>query len=103
MWNGIPTIRKELAESLINHFGLSQREAAEKLGLTPSAICQYLSKRRGNIEIIDQKIQQEIMISAERILKQGSSTVASETCRICQILRTSSSYTLFINIHEVEE
>jgi len=52
IWNGIPSIRKELAEALIKEFGLSQRDAAEKLGLTPSAVCQYLSKKRGKTDLL---------------------------------------------------
>jgi len=42
IWEGLPFIRKELAKSLIYNFGLCQREAAELLGLTPAAVCQYL-------------------------------------------------------------
>ncbi|MCX6667314.1 MAG: transcriptional regulator, partial [Euryarchaeota archaeon] len=53
MWNGLPVIRREIAEKMINNFGLSQKDAAEKLGVTPAAICQYLSKKRGKLNIID--------------------------------------------------
>ena len=51
MWNGLPVIRKEIAESMINDYGLTQKETAEKLGLTPAAICQYVSRKRGRINI----------------------------------------------------
>jgi uncharacterized protein len=87
LWNGIPTIRKELAEMMIKHFGLSQREAAEKLGLTPSAICQYLSKKRGKINIFDESIIEQLTISADRIIKNDGSVVEIETCRICRLVR----------------
>ena len=46
MWSGLPVIRKGFAESMINDFGLSQKEAAEKLGITPAAVCQYLSNKQ---------------------------------------------------------
>jgi hypothetical protein len=85
LWNGLPLIRKEIAESLITNFGLSQKEAAEKLGLTPAAVCQYLSHKRGNRTIDDQELLQEIKLSAERILNYTDDTV-KETCRICRIL-----------------
>ena len=94
LWNGIPTIRKELAEILIKQFGLSQREAAEKLGLTPSAICQYLSKKRGKTDIIDETIIKEITISAERIIKNNGSYVIIETCRICQLVQKNKQFPL---------
>ncbi len=89
IWNGIPAIRKELAETMIKQFGLSQRETAEKLGLTPAAICQYLSKKRGKNDTFDQTIIKEITISAERIMKNDGSDVVIETCRICRLIQKS--------------
>jgi len=87
IWNCIPAIRKELAEALIKQYGLSQRETAEKLGLTPAAICQYLSKKRGKTDIFDDTIIEEITISAQRIMQNNGSTVIVETCRICKIVQ----------------
>jgi len=87
IWNGIPAIRKELAETLIKEFGLSQREAAEKLGLTPAAICQYLSKKRAKTDVFDETIIHEITISAQRIMKNDGIDVVIETCRICQLVQ----------------
>jgi hypothetical protein len=95
IWNGIPVIRKEIAERMIKTYGLSQRQAAEKLGLTPSAVCQYVSNKRGKIEIIDNGISNEITISAERIIKNGSTHLVIETCRICRLIQQSKGYYLF--------
>ena len=96
LWNGIPTIRKELAEILMKQFGLSQREAAEKLGITPSAVCQYLSKKRGKTDFFDDTIIQEITISAERIMKNNGTDVVIETCRICRLVqKNKNSVSLF--------
>ena len=85
MWNGLPFIRKEIAESLITNFGLSQKDAADKLGITPAAVCQYLSHKRGNKNIDDQDLVKEINLSAERILNSTEGNVIEETCRICRI------------------
>lgn len=87
MWNGLPVIRKELAESMITNFGLTQKEAATKLGITPAAVCQYVAKKRGKIKIIDGGVLEEIKISAQRIIKNETIVVVPETCRICKILR----------------
>jgi len=87
MWNGLPVIRKEIAESMITNFGLNQKEAAEKLGVTPAAICQYLSHKRGNVKIDDQGLIKEINLSTERILNNTDTNVIEETCRICKIFR----------------
>ena len=89
IWKGLPAIRKEIAESMITNFGLTQKETAEKLGLTPAAVCQYISKKRGKIEIINKHILKEINISAERIIKSNNGiSVTSETCRICKIMKS---------------
>ena len=85
MWNGLPLIRKELAECMITNFGLNQKDAAEKLGITPAAVCQYLSHKRGNKELGDQELIKEINLSAERILNSTEGNVVEETCRICRI------------------
>ena len=95
MWNGLPVIRREIAESMINDFGLSQKETAEKLGITPAAVCQYVSRKRGRIEISDNAVLKEIKISAENIIEANGKSVLSETCRICKILRVSKDYDLF--------
>jgi predicted transcriptional regulator len=92
LWIGIPTIRRELAETMIKQFGLSQREAAEKLGITPSAVCQYISKKRGKINILDKSIIEQLTVSAERILKNDDSVVVIETCRICRLVRKSKEF-----------
>jgi predicted transcriptional regulator len=92
LWLGIPTIRRELAETLIKQFGLSQRETAEKLGITPSAVCQYLSKKRGKNDIFDDSIVEELAISAERIIKNDEEAVVLETCRICQLIQKSKEF-----------
>jgi hypothetical protein len=86
MWNGLPVIRKEIAESMINNFGLNQKETAKKLGVTPAAVCQYLSNKRGKIKIVDVDILNEIKHSAETIIEHEEKAVVSETCRICKIL-----------------
>jgi len=41
---------------MINDFGLNQKEAADKLNLTPAAVCQYLSRKRGKISITEEEI-----------------------------------------------
>ena len=94
-WNGLPVIRREIAESMINKFGLSQKETALKLGLTPAAVCQYISKKRGKIKIIDEKILNEIDKSAKIIIDKGPNSTVNETCRICKIMRSEGLFQFF--------
>ena len=95
MWSGLPVIRKEIAESMINDYGLSQKEAAEKLGITPAAVCQYVSRKRGKIDISDKDVLSEIKISAQSIIDNGDGHILKETCRICKLLRSSKQFSLF--------
>jgi len=92
IWYGIPVIRREIAFCLINNFGLSQKEAAEKLGITPSAVSQYVSKKRGKITIMDEKIINEIKLSAKKINEKGELVLNSELCKICKILKSEGFF-----------
>ena len=95
IWSGLPIIRKGIAESMISDFGLSQKETAEQLGITPAAVCQYVSNKRGKTDIKDENIMNEIKKSAGNILKNKSNSIISETCRICKILRSSKQFSLY--------
>jgi len=92
MWNGLPVIRKEIAESMITNYDLTQKEAAEKLGITPAAVCQYLSNKRGKIKILDEDILGEIKKSANHIIQNNNAAVVTETCRICRLLRSKGVF-----------
>ena len=85
LWNGLPVIRKEIAESMINVYGLKQNEVAKKLCVTPAAVSQYLSGKRAKVRVIDEEVSKEINKSAERIIKKGGKILVSETCRLCKI------------------
>lgn len=92
LWNNLPVIRKEIAECMITNFGLNQKEAAEKLGITPAAVCQYLGHKRGNITIDDPDLIREIILSAERLINKSNASVIEETCRICGIFVAKGIY-----------
>ena len=98
MWNGLPVIRREIAESMINEHKLNQKQAAEKLGVTPAAISQYLSGKRGKVKIIDEKILKEIHISAKRIIEHGENVVIAETCRLCKIMRQRGLFSFYCDV-----
>jgi len=44
-------MRAEMVSRLVNERGLSQSEAARRLGVTRAAISQYVSRKRGGIEV----------------------------------------------------
>ena len=98
MWNGLPVIRKEIAVSMINDYGLNQKETAEKLDITPAAVCQYLSKKRGRPHIFNEIILSEIKLSAKNIIENGNGCIIPETCRICKLVKNSAEPDLFHKI-----
>jgi predicted transcriptional regulator len=94
VWNGLPIIRKGIALSMINDYGLNQKETAEKLGISQSAVSQYLSGKRGNINITDKEIKKEIKKSAGKIIQLGDESSVSETCRLCKIFTSKKLFNL---------
>lgn len=84
VWTVLPCIRKKIAENLIEK-GLKQKEVAEKLGVSTAAVSQYISDKRGNASILNNKIEKEIKKSAESIL--NGEDVVDEICRICKIIK----------------
>ena len=96
IWNVLPIIRKEIAVSMINDYDLSQTETAEKLGISPAAVSQYLSGKRGKINVNDKEISKEINKSVKRIIQQGDKILVSETCRLCKIFTSRNLFPLEI-------
>jgi len=89
VWHILPVIRKEFTKSLIENHGFNQRKIASKLGITEAAVSRYLSGKRGNIEIPSDKILKEIKASASQIAHGNRKIVMQETCRICNLLKSS--------------
>ena len=98
IWYILPSIRREITKSLLKN-GLSQREAAKKLGITDAAVSQYLSEKRGRVEINDKKILGAIKNSAKRIISGNESTMMLETCRICNLIKSSKTMPRLYKTH----
>ena len=87
-WDVLPVIRKELLFCIVHNFGLSQKEAAEKMGLTPAAISYYKCHKRGIPIINDENIMNEINFSAALIVQKGETAASSEICKICKLINS---------------
>jgi len=90
VWYILPIIRKEFTKSLIKDHGLTQRKAAEKLGITEAAISQYISKKRGDLKISNPTIQKEIKVSTKRIANGNAEIMKIEICRVCRLLQAKA-------------
>ena len=67
VWYILPVIRKEFARMMVEEGNLSQKQAAEKLGLTEPAISQYLNSKRGSEMDFNPEITREIRKIAKEL------------------------------------
>ena len=87
VWDILPCIRRDLAKNMIE-FGLNETEIADKIGVTTSAVSQYLSNKRGTSTSFDHDIQEEIKKSAQKIM--GGENEIKEICRICSLVKVKN-------------
>ncbi|MBI2655097.1 hypothetical protein HYX06_01595 [Candidatus Woesearchaeota archaeon] len=83
----LPAIRRELARTLIKDHNLSQKEAANILGLTEAAISQYQHSKRAKEVVFSDNVTDEIRKSADKILsdKKNKQRVIAEMYRISSL------------------
>jgi len=78
----LPPMRAEMVSRLVQKQGLSQSDAAKKLGVTRAAVCQYLSRKRGAGEVtISTELDQMIDRWALAVVT-GESDL--NLCDVCQ-------------------
>lgn len=90
IWYILPQIRADLAKELVKK-NMRQKEIAEKLSITPSAVSQYLHKKRGEKMKMPAKYRKRIMEIAEEIKNAASDKKISKL--ICQCCMESRSKT----------
>ena len=86
VWDVLPAIRAAIAEELVN-CGLSQQEIARELDMAPSAVSQYLSKKRGYRIVFDDDVKQSIRMLAEDMKADRVDNLEERICSICQQMR----------------
>jgi predicted transcriptional regulator len=90
LWYILPQIRADIARELISR-GMSQKEAAQRLGITPSAVSQYLSKKRAGKVKLPADYSKLIKNAVDEIMRNGSDEALSVTiCKCCAKSRGGS-------------
>ena len=90
VWNLLPAIRREIAISLIKEQKLSQKEVAERLGLSEAAVSRYINGKRGGLGILkNENVKNQINKSAKKIVKGDEEVVINETCQVCKLLQSN--------------
>jgi predicted transcriptional regulator len=90
----LPVFRAMVAESLIGSHGLTQTEAAERLGITQAAISQYVAEKRGYLKTRMGALSTIINPIAEDYARKlavpngAEGPVVLDFCKVCPILVT---------------
>lgn len=69
VWYLIPAIRRELTKILIKDHGLTQKKVSDILGLTESAVSQYIKSKRANTLQFNSDEMEKIKEYADKIMK----------------------------------
>ena len=85
----MPAMRAIIAKSLVETYGLSQKQAAQKLGTTQPAISQYKRGLRGfktDIFLKNQKLMEMVIDIGKRVStgELTKETVTIELFRLCE-------------------
>ncbi len=90
VWYLIPALRKELSKIFIKNYGLNQKEISKILGITESAVSQYIKDKRGNdlkFNLIELKT---INNFAKKIFEDKKNSM-KHFYELCSALRRSKS------------
>ncbi len=87
VWYLLPQIRADLALELVAT-GMTQSEAAKRLGVTPAAVSQYIHKKRGRQLPRSQVYNEEIKAAVQKICEEASrEELYKIVCNCCHQLQ----------------
>jgi predicted transcriptional regulator len=90
----MPAVRAYIARRLIEKHEFTQVSAAEKLGLTQSAMSRYLTSNRGTRTSLSDEVTHILEMIAEDLADQDSQSTMTieQTCMICLSMRRSGDF-----------
>jgi hypothetical protein len=95
----LPIFRAIVAKELVKTYGLTQLQAAKKLGTTQAAISQYISSKRAfkgaeHVDLILPKIQAMANETAKRLAENqiGAEEVTLDFCKLCSSFSEDSKH-----------
>jgi predicted transcriptional regulator len=87
----VPAIRSAIARELTQSYGLKQKDVAQLLGITQTAVSKYTTRNRGVV------LQVEEVSETQLVLRETIESLANgdmdryelvvKLCRICEIIR----------------
>jgi len=86
VWDTLPSIRAAVAKELVDR-GLSQKEVSQRLKISPPAVSQYVSKKRGYNIAFSKEVNQAIGHLADEMVRSDAFDPSDKICEICKMLR----------------
>jgi len=87
----VPSIRSAIAKELTETYGLKQKEVANLLGVTQTAVSKYTRRVRGtvvkveDVEEVQPIFKETVVLLANRNISRYE--LAGRFCEICEIIR----------------
>jgi uncharacterized protein len=98
----LPALRLEITRELVEKYGMKRTDAAAKMGITPAAVTQYLSRARGgsatNLLEGSGKVM-ELVDELSRDIAAGESPLDILILKLCRACSTARSEGLICQLH----
>ncbi len=78
----LPSVRAQLSKELVRS-GMSQRKVSNVLQVTPAAVSQYISGKRGYALEFEGEALDMIREMAERIIEEDDIDIGVRVCDVC--------------------
>lgn len=94
----LPSLRSQLAKQLVD-IGLSQQEVSEVLDITPAAVSQYVSGKRGHEIEFNSEIKTDIRGKAKEISENQETQPTNLICSVCQKIKKTDAFCDLLEKH----
>jgi predicted transcriptional regulator len=98
----LPALRLEITRKLVEKYGMKRSEAAVKMGVTPAAVTQYLSRRRGGSATSLLEGSGRVMEFVDEIsgdIVRGESPLDVLLLKLCRACAAARSEGLICQLH----
>ncbi|MCX6648975.1 MAG: DUF134 domain-containing protein [Candidatus Bathyarchaeota archaeon] len=98
----LPALRLEITRELVEKYGMKRSDAAAKMGVTPAAVTQYLSRARGGsaTSLIEGSGKvMEIVDELSRDIAAGESPLDVLLLKLCRACSAARSEGLVCQLH----
>jgi uncharacterized protein len=98
----LPALRLEITRELVEKYGMKRSDAAVKMGVTPAAVTQYMSRARGgsatNLLEGNGKVM-ELVEELSRDIAAGESPLDVLIMKLCRACAAARSEGLVCQLH----